>query len=100
MLAKVNGELSSVKTHHAEGILFNGWMRYVARRKSFGIRKLQTKNSIKNQIVQKMDPVEYCMNLSKSMNWLNTQAKNAIKRHHSADENLLKGSGKPPIVLL
>jgi hypothetical protein len=58
------------------------------------------KNSIKNQTVQNMDLVEYCLNLSKSPSWLNMQAKIAIKRHRSADENPLKGSGKPPIPLL
>jgi len=47
-----------------------------------------------------MDPVEYCMNLSKSLTWLNTQAKIAIKGYRSADKNPLKGIGKPPTPLL
>jgi len=47
-----------------------------------------------------MDPVEYCINLSKSPPWLNMQAKIAIKRHCSANKNSLKGSGKPPTPLL
>jgi hypothetical protein len=46
-----------------------------------------------------MDLAEYCINLSKSLTWLNKQAKIAIKKHVSADKNPFKGSGKPPTPL-
>jgi hypothetical protein len=83
----------------AKWLSFSGWTQCVVHRKSPGIRKSQTENSIKNQTVQNMDLAEYCINLSKSLTWLYKQARIAIQRHVSADKNPMKGSGKPPTPL-
>jgi hypothetical protein len=78
----------------AKWLSFIGWMRYAARRKSSGIQKLQTENSIKNQTVQNMDLVEYCINLSKPAKDLDMNEKFVIKNLPSAGINSMNNVGK------